>query len=164
MKLIKFCQANSGPALSDTLCNTNMMSIIDYLHPNYWLSLHIPHVSSGAGRLLFVFFSLMVIVGVVVRVMSANRKKTHRRMSVLLSRVSVLLLTMGIIGAVLYFFSYEEARFLGSRFWYPVWILSTLIWTGLITYYTKKKVPGMLIEEKERLEREKYLPGRKKKK
>jgi len=140
------------------------MSLLDFLHPNYWLSLRIPYVGSGAGRILFVFFAVMIITGIIIRILGANRKKTHRKLAKLLKQIAVLLLTMGIIGVILYFFSYEEIRFLGARFWYTVWLLSTLIWTGVIVYYAKKKVPGMLIEEKEKLEREKYLPRRKKKK
>ena len=86
-----------------------------------------------------------------------NKKK-------LLQWIGQLMITMGFIGGILIFFSYENVRFLGSKFWYLLWVLSFIGWTiGIEIVRRKMKKAESLITRKDDSFL-KYLPKKKNKK
>ena len=66
--------------------------------------------------------------------------------------------TVGLIGFVLLFFTYEQIIFLGSYFWYLVLLLGSLIWFVFIVYFLIKNIPKEKKALEERKRFEKYLP------
>ena len=49
---------------------------------------------------------------------------------------------MGILGLMLFFFSFEEIPLLGARFWYLIWALGVGVWVALIVRYVVKVIPA----------------------
>ncbi len=137
-------------------------NIPEYLNPLYWLSTRPASVDTLTGRIVFGVFVAVFLFGVVARVFAAKQVDKYKMMT--FSRVANMLVTMGLLGALLYFFSFERIQFFGGRFWYPVWVIVLLVWGGVILNYIKKQVPRMREEARERLEKRKYLPKRKKRK
>jgi len=91
------------------------------------------------------------------------------RFAIYLSRRDVILvkifkkfykffLTVGLVGFVFLFFTYEQIVFLGSYFWFLFLFLGSLVWFVLIVFFLVKKIPKerKALEEKRRFE--KYLP------
>lgn len=71
-------------------------------------------------------------------------------------------LTCGLIGLLLVFFRFEGISFLSARFWHLILLLVSLIWLGMIIFYSIKKLPIEIKERKEKEWREKFLPQPKK--
>lgn len=128
-----------------------------------WLSLDPPNVTSGLGRVLVIIFVLMFLMGMVLRAVRARQKKEDAYVREMFRRMASLLTTMGVLGIVLGFLGFENVRFLGGRFWYPIWLIATLVWAFFIIRYVKKQVPLMKAREKEREEKYKYIPKPKRK-
>lgn len=138
------------------------MSFLEFLNPINWFSLTIPNVD-GPGRFLFVFFAVLFIAGIVVRMNATKLRKIKKHFSKFLTSLATLFLTMSSLGGLLYFFSYERVRFFGARFWYPVWVIAFVIWLVLVIIYVKRKIPAFEHADKKQAEINKYLPSRKKK-
>lgn len=128
---------------------------------SYWLTLDPPAVWTSAGSSLAVIFVGMLVASVVVRRMKVPQA-VDRHQAIVYRRVVSMLATMGSIGLVLFFFSFQEIRLFGARFLYLVWIAGTAWWAIAIARYAKRDVPEARAREIERREREKYLPKRRK--
>ncbi|MBU0646531.1 hypothetical protein KJ611_03635 [Patescibacteria group bacterium] len=128
-----------------------------------WLSIDPPTVTQGIGRGLIVLFILMFLAGLALRVARARQDKEDSYGRELYRRLASLLATMGVLGMILGFMSFENIRFLGGRFWYLIWLVATVIWIFLIVKYIKKQVPMMQARQKEREEKLKYIPKPKRK-
>lgn len=133
---------------------------MEFLQPSFWFTLQPPIVTEGIGRAFLILFLATFILGIVLRLRARRTKKDDRFAWQINSRAASLLITMGFIGLILSFFGYERIRFLGARFWYPVWILITAVWAYYLWRFAKKTVPKMKESQKEKREREKYLPGK----
>lgn len=137
------------------------MSILNFL--TAWISLDPLTVTQGSGRVLVIIFVLLFLVGMALRVVGVRRKKEDAYVREMFRRLAGLLTTMGILGMIIGFFSFEDLRFLGARFWYPIWLIVFIIWAFFIIRYIKKQVPMMRAREIEREEKFKYMPKPKKK-
>lgn len=137
-------------------------NIPEFLQPIYWLTTKPASVAGTSGRIVFTVFLALFIAGIIVRVLSSKQVEKYK--TIAMTRLANLLVTMGLLGAVLYFFSYERIQFFGGRFWYPIWILGFVVWGGMLLYYVKKQVPKIREEAILRKEKTKYLPKRKPKK
>jgi hypothetical protein len=131
------------------------------LSPSYWLTFDPPAVWSGAGRSLIVIFLGMALAAVVVRRVKVPRAADRHQAGVY-RRVASMLSVMGLLGAALFFFSFEEIRLFGARFLYPLWLAGLVWWTARIARYARREVPEARRRERERAEKEKYMPGRRK--
>jgi len=98
-----------------------------------------------------------------VRIVS-NRHERERYVAAIFAKVGYLLVTMGILGLIWFFFTYEQIPLLGARFWFLVWLLGVVAWVLWILRFTYKQVPSLRQRDKDRIERRKYFPPRKKKK
>lgn len=132
------------------------MDLINFF--KVWISVEPPVVTQGLGRAFIILFILMFFVGMVLRAVRSRRDKEDAYVREMFRRMAGLLTTMGILGVILGFFGFENVRFLGGRFWYPVWVAAVAIWAFLIFKYIKKQVPMMKAREKERAEKLKYMP------
>ncbi len=134
----------------------------EFLQPTYWLTMNPPEVGGLLGTITFVIFVVVFVLGIVGHLV-ADRRGSDRFMREVGHNISTLLVVMGILGVLLFFFSFEEIRLFGARFWYLVWIAGFLFWSFLIFRYVKWTVPGMREREAQRHANQKYLPGRRKK-
>jgi hypothetical protein len=116
-----------------------------------------PAVTGGTGRFVLAFFAACVLAGVILRVI-VLRRVAERHLALLVRRLARLLTTMGIVGLVLGFFSYENASFFGDRFWYGLWLVGTLVWAGWLAWYGVKELPRLRATEIAKREKQKYLP------
>lgn len=128
-----------------------------------WMSIDSLDITQGLGRVFIIIFVLMFFVGMVLRVVRARKKKEDVYVREMFRRIASLLTIMGILGIILAFLSFENIRFLGGRFWYPIWLVVVVIWIFFIVKYIRKQVPIMQTKEREREEKYKYMPKPKRK-
>ncbi len=129
------------------------------VHPSYWLTAEPPAVYAGSGRAVILVFLAMIAASFVIRRFHVSRAK-DRAQAELLRRVASMLGWMGAVGGVLFFFSYEQIRMMGGRFWYLIWLLGLAVWIATIVRYAKHDVPNERKRAEDRRARDKYLPGK----
>ncbi|TAL50623.1 hypothetical protein EPN81_02380 [Patescibacteria group bacterium] len=130
-----------------------------FLQPTYWLTLQPPEVGGLLGSIVFGLFVLFLILGIIGRIV-VDRRGGDRYKREVGSRVSTLLVTMGILGVILFFFSFEGIQLFGARFWYPIWMIATIVWVFFLVRYMKRDVPVKRAREEMLKEQGKYLPRR----
>ncbi len=128
-----------------------------FFQPMYWLTLQPPEVGGLLGGLVFGFFVLFLVFGIIGRIV-VDRKGDDRYKRDVGSRISSLLVTMGLLGVILFFFSFEGIQLFGARFWYPLWVLATLVWVFFLVRYVKRDIPAKREREERLREQGKYLP------
>ncbi|HBR80811.1 MAG: hypothetical protein UX09_C0031G0005 [Candidatus Uhrbacteria bacterium GW2011_GWE2_45_35] len=138
------------------------MDFTTILQPKYWLSLTPAPLSSLSEKLLLAFFTMVFVVGIVLRFVE-RRKNISRFKARAFYLASQLGLTMGAVGLLIFFFSFENVRLFGARFWYLFWVIGVVVWLVYILRDYYKVSPKKLQNEEKRRQREKYLPKKKKK-
>jgi UDP-N-acetylmuramyl pentapeptide phosphotransferase/UDP-N-acetylglucosamine-1-phosphate transferase len=138
-----------------------MIDLPTIIQPKYWFELSPAPMSGTTEKILLAFFVAIFIAGIFLRIV--ERRKTLDRFKTRLVRKFVSLsFTMSCFGLLFLFFSFEQVRLFGSRFWYLFWLLGLAVWTGFILYDYFKVAPRERLVEEVRRQREKYLPRKKK--
>ncbi|MEK7497269.1 MAG: hypothetical protein AAB657_05240 [Patescibacteria group bacterium] len=123
---------------------------------SYWFRVYTEPL---ADKAFFVTLAL-IILGLVVALLAKFKIEKISDGSVrrIWRRLARFCLTISILTGVTLFFNQTATPILGARWWYLLWLISGLVWLGLIIYDWFVKVP------KERNSREfyesyaKYLP------
>ena len=131
------------------------------LQPSYWFTLAPAQVDGLSGKIIFGVFALMFVIGIVMKIVSTHRVKDTYLLDIA-RKVIILLVTMGLIGSVLYFFSYERIRFFGARFWYVIWLAVLGYWIYGIVRFVQQEVPAKREQEQAKEAHKKYFPTKKK--
>jgi len=128
------------------------------LSPSYWFS-------SFPGPLTGIFFWAVVgvaagglILGVVLRLSSSLVDDFSGRR--LMRRLATCFITVGALIWLSFFFTQTSTPTLGSRFWFLVWLIMTLVWLGYIVRYAVVVAPKERAARDAELARAKYLPRR----
>jgi hypothetical protein len=123
----------------------------------YWFALNPTPFLPWAERTLLVLFAAFTVFGIIVWVveMKGGWGKAVKRA---LDRVASLLIWSGIVGLLLWAFSYERVPILSMRAFYIPWV----IWIGWgawsIWHYLWVEVPAKEDLYREQLDRQKWLP------
>lgn len=134
-----------------------MIDLRPLINPTFWLNTNPPPISADSERVLFFAFAVVMILGAIIRLV-ATRRKEDRHVTETFNRLGNACVTMGFLGLVLFFFSFEGIPLLGARFWYLLWAVGFLYWLGMTLRYVVKVVPLERKAELERQAKEKYLP------
>ena len=137
------------------------MNILNYLNPISWLSIQPANVETIFGKIIFGVFVLLALFGMVLRLVTIE-KTNDRYKKQIGGKISVMCITMGLIGIVLFFFSFENIQLFGGRFWYPIWSLGLIVWIAISVRFIKKEIPTMRERDLKRTNQLKYMPSRKK--
>lgn len=128
---------------------------------SYWFSIRPISFLPGVERGLLIFFSVFTVIGIVAYLFPL--KKGFSKMSK--RGISMIASTMtwgGVVGLLLWSFSYQSIPVFSMRFLYVLW-LGWMVWSGYqIFRYFRVDVPQKQQMYQERLEREKWLPKKKK--
>ncbi|MBM5789873.1 hypothetical protein FJZ23_02175 [Candidatus Parcubacteria bacterium] len=127
-----------------------------------WFTFAPAQVGGTSGRIIFGVFLLLFVLGLVARMVALHKTQDHHLRELGL-RVGSLCITMGVLGVLLSFFSYERIRLFGARFWYLLWLIGLIVWAAFLARYAYKTVPMLKAREVEQEERRKYLPSRRRK-
>lgn len=128
-----------------------------FLQPTYWLTLQPPEVGGFLGSVVFGVFVALFVLGIIGRIVVAPRGDERYKKEIG-NRIATLLITMGLLGVILFFFSFEEIQLFGARFWYPVWVMAILVWMFFLVRFVKRDVPAKRAREEALKTQGKYLP------
>ncbi|MDD5438128.1 MAG: hypothetical protein PHC70_03220 [Patescibacteria group bacterium] len=128
---------------------------------NFWFQMQPPMFLAWVNIFFLVVFAAMVIVGIIAKVyaVKSNLEKLLRRA---VHRAGNLLLTMGLIGLLICFFTYETVPILSMRIWLLVWLGSAIAWAWSIIRYVRVEIPAKHEMQVERERVNKWLPKAKK--
>ena len=135
------------------------LNIASYFKLERFLSLQ-PAISINTVYFLMIFFSALLIVAIVIKVIVKKTTKDcfYKTLS---QKYFVLLLTMSLIGIFLTWFRYERVYLLSARFLLLIWFVTFITWLVYILKYQIKVVPQERIKLQKTREFNKYLPKHK---
>ena len=131
-----------------------------FFNPAAYLTAQPAPVDGLTGKIIFGVFLLFCLLGVVGRIMLEQRT-FDRYVIRIMNRWSTCLLTMGFLGLMIFFLSYENIPLLGARFWYVLWVIGFLVWTFFLVRFMTREVPALREKNLREHAKSKYLPGRK---
>jgi hypothetical protein len=134
---------------------------MSYLQPlitlSFWFNGNPPPLLYPIFIGLGVLIILLFLEGGVTKWLSWKQRKNpplHR----VLSRWGRAALTIAAIGAVLFFFTFEQIPFVSARFWWGLLLIGGIVWKVFIIKDIRKRYPAEKSAMVERLAKEKYLP------
>ena len=130
------------------------------LNPLYWLTFQSAVVDGLIGKFIFGAFLLCFIFGIVCRIVMVYQSH-DRYLKLVGNKVIPFFVMMGILGMVLFFFSFENIQLFGARFWYPVWLIAFVVWAIRIVRFVMRDVPEKRERDLKQHAKSKYIPGRK---
>jgi len=120
---------------------------------HYWFNLRpepfLPHITQA-----FFIFLIILLVFTIISGIKQGKKSLYRHFW---KRLYMFSLSNLVIGVILFFFNYEGAAFLSSRFWLALWLIIMILWMWPII-----KSLRMIPVNKKKFEKEqelkKYIP------
>lgn len=134
-----------------------MIDFRPLIQPSFWIKTNPTPLTTGGERVIFIVFAIFLVMGAIVR-MVAGHRTDDRYVTETFNRLGRLGVTMGIIGLLLFFFTFEQIPFFSGHFWYLLWFIGLVIWLIRIGQYALKIVPAERAAEVARQEKAKYLP------
>lgn len=126
----------------------------------YWFSLTPAPFAPWAERALLAIFAAFFIAGIVVW-MIQMRSGYGKFVKRALGRAASLLSWTGLVGLFLWICAYEGVPLLSMRVVYLLWLAWVGIGAWFIIRYVWVEIPAMEARNRERMEREKWLPKKK---
>lgn len=119
----------------------------------YWFSANPGFLSDPAAIGFAIFFGLFIVAALARVQYFAKLESLDKPLRMIIGKVKTLLLTMGSVGYLLLFFSYQAVPFLSMRFLFLLWGVSTILWAYLIWHFTATQMPAMrdAIQKKEQM-------------
>ncbi len=108
-------------------------------------------------RSLLVLFCVFLLAGIIVRLL-VWRAGWDKLMKKALRRAASALTVLGVVGLLLYVFSYERIYVLSMRFGYAIWfaLFAWYVWRLLLL--VRVEIPAVERSHREREEKNKWLP------
>jgi uncharacterized membrane protein YkvI len=128
---------------------------------NFWFELYPPALTPWTIRIMLVIFVALLLVGIVGKIYSIKTKleKWTRRT---VDKASSMLITMGVLGLMIFFFGYEQIPILSMKFGYIIWIVLLGIWLYFLYNFIFNEIPRQRKLKQEREHVDKWLPKPKK--
>ncbi len=126
----------------------------------YWFTLNPAPFLPWAERFMLVAFGAFVVFGIVAW-MAELKGRFSKPIKRAFERAASLLAWNGVLGLLLWAFSYERIPVLSMRFFYVLWLAWVLWGFWRIYRYVWVEIPAQESRARERAEREKWLPRRK---
>lgn len=124
----------------------------------YWFDLTPVRMSTGFEIGFFVVFALMIVLGLVFRIMKKSRQDKFERTT--LERATNIGLSIGLLGLLWLFLTFEEISIFGARFWFLL-LLALFVYLAVRLYrYYRIQIPQLRLLEQSKAEANKYLPRR----
>ncbi len=134
-----------------------MLNFARLLDLRFWFTLRPSPIGEKTALILLIGFAALVVAAVVLNFL-VKTKKQNPPLIKLFKKISKMLYTMAFLGIVFLFFSYEQIYFLGSHFWFLLWLAGLIVWVVFIVLYAVKKMPKESDDLKKKQRFLKYLP------
>ena len=133
-----------------------MFSPSKFFNPPYLFELR-PYTYPETIKLMLIFFVMMAIVGVALKIWQKTKKleKYHEK---LLQKYFSFLMIMSVWGFLITWLRYERVHILSARFWLVIWLAAAGWWLYTIIKYQLKVVPQAQKQAENRKMFQKYLP------
>lgn len=116
------------------------MNVKNILASSYWF--YQPFIAIGFAKLFWTgAFLMLVLLGLIAKIVRVAKKDINGRTKEILRRSGNLLLTMGLLGLLWFFFRQQQVAFLAWRFWLVLWVALFASWLYKVLFYTFKKLP-----------------------
>jgi hypothetical protein len=120
---------------------------------NYWFAIRPESLVPMADKIFLAVIALLLISTIAFAFLR-NKPGIYRGFA---KKFYTFSFSNSIIGLLLYFFNYEAAPFLSSRFWLALWLIGMAAWKISILSHLKD-IPGQKKKLEQEKEFNKYLP------
>ena len=125
---------------------------------SYWFTTAPGPISRSTAYIFLVLFGVCIIAGVGSVFYRKKVKNLDKMYKDIYTRSTNALLTMGFLGLLWLFFSYETIPFFSGRYFFIVWFLGCISWAYLIYNYAVYEVPKRIQKRDNQLRMRKYMP------
>lgn len=130
-----------------------------FLYPMYWLNPRpVPLGPSLIGG-IFAFFGWFIIATIALRIVAHVLAKKDPLKADIFARLAQMMQTIGGLGLLFLFFTYEQLPVLGMRLWFLVLFVWFAVWLVRITLHVVRDYPKLRTDQVQRQKFEKYLPA-----
>lgn len=133
-----------------------MFSPSKFFNPPYLFELR-PYTYPSTIKLMLIFFVLMAIAGIALKIWQKMEKMEKYR-NKLLQKYFSFLTIMSVWGFLITWLRYERVHILSGRFWLAIWLTASGWWLYTIIKYQLKVVPQAQKQAENRKMFQKYLP------
>ena len=135
---------------------------MELLSLGYWFSIRPVPFLPGVERGLLIFFAVITVLGIIGYTTPFIKKGLSKPVKRVIGMIASAFTWGGIVGLLLWSFSYQGIPVFSMRFFYVLW-LAWMLWDAYRVYqYYWIEVPQKLEMYKDRIEREKWIPKKKK--
>ena len=131
-----------------------MSNLLSY---KYWFSAYPGPWLQSNLKVIYAVFGLLILAGLVAWLF-VGKNKDNKLIQKFWRKVQSAGLTIGIIGLLLAGARQQRINFLSMPFLLVLLGIGGVMWIYFIVHYVIKIVPKRKLEQKERAEKEKYLP------
>ena len=131
-----------------------MSNLLSY---KYWFSAYPGPWLQSNLKVIYAVFGLLILAGLVAWLF-VGKNKDNKLIQKFWRKVQSAGLTIGIIGLLLAGARQQRINFLSMPFLFALLGIGCVAWIYFIVRYVIKVVPQRKLEQKERAEKEKYLP------
>jgi amino acid transporter len=136
------------------------MTLPPLLTLGYWFTPTPPPFLHLVDTALLVTFSVFILVGIAAQVLR-SRMGMDKLMRRAVGRTGGALISTGLVGLILYSFSYERVPFLSMRILFLAWAV-WFVWTAVRLYrHVMTEIPTVRAEQAARNQFNKWLPKKK---
>ena len=136
------------------------MTLPPILTPGYWFTPTPVPFMPIVDTALLVTFSVLFIVGILALVLRI-RGRMDKLMRRAVIRAGMALFSTGLVGLILYAFSYERVPYLSMRILFFLWAVWFVCWAYRLFRHVTTDIPAVRAEQMERNQFNKWLPKRK---
>lgn len=129
---------------------------------SYWFSLRPAPFSVVAERGLLIGFLAFIVIGIACLLFHYVKRDISKPVKRSLSRFGSMTIWVGLFGLILWSFSYEQIPVLSMRIFFlilPIWFIVSVY--GIVRYL-RVIVPEQEASHRERIERDRWIPRKKK--
>lgn len=123
----------------------------------YWFSLTPFPFMTWSSRILLAGFGILLVAGIILGIIE-SRSKAIKPVKRAYGRAASHLGWTGFVGLLLWVFDYERIPLLTMRAFYVLWFAWFVWGAWSIGRYVWKDIPAFAARDRERMEREKWLP------
>ena len=115
-------------------------------------------IEGQTKKIILITLAGILVIAAIIKFNTLFRLKNRPPNIKLSEMIFNWLITIVVIGLILFFFNIQEISTFAKRFWWWFLGLLFLVWGGIILIYRLKKFPNELFKFNEIKRKEKYLP------
>lgn len=132
-----------------------------FLNLREWFEMTPPILDFLTALILLLANAAILVLGIVFLVLASKHSRLDYLRAKGESKLAGWFLFWSVAGICWTFFAYENISLFGAFFWWPIGLVSSLVWLVFIILYFARTIPRLKASLLKKKEKQKYLPRKK---